>query len=389
VRRAVAATALAAALAPAAAVADTQQVLLPGPTPFPTASPPLVTVAPPVGATLTFRIHARSDQRVTAGVDRAGRVVAVRALQNLHLTGTGDYLIVVPAPVLDVRPGPGTQSQPGQRRGQILWAGFSSKRRLLSADATLRPGPARRYLPLRLQVQHQGGRYTLTLTNATGTEEVAFQGAGFARELAGLLDRTRRESLARTRLTPVYATIDGLVSQRSQKPFVSAPLLVSGALRFSGQPSAASGGVLDGRTVRFSFVLGDEQPLSRRIVVTGGGEPRMHVEVRPTAVVRGLRPPGGGSHWSASLPASDLLRRLIDTRMELVRSSQYQTYLGNPDALGRNSTVYVYETAGTPKAAVAPARPSSSGGTSALVIVLAVAGALVAAGAATVAWAHS
>jgi hypothetical protein len=75
--------------------------------------------------------------------------------------------------------------------------------------------------------------------------------------------------------------------------------------------------------------------------------------------------------------------------MELVRSSQYQSYLGNPDTLGRNSTVYVYETAAAPKAAVAPARRAPSGGTSTLVVLLAVAGALVAAGAATVAWAHS
>ena len=142
-RRLLPAVAVAALLAPAGALADVQQVLLPGPTPYPTPSPPLATGGAPPWATLTFKIHASTDQRVGTGVDSRGRVVSVRALERLHLTGTGDYLIVVSAPVLDVRMGPGSQSEPGQRRGQILWSGFSAKRRLLVSDANLRPGPVR------------------------------------------------------------------------------------------------------------------------------------------------------------------------------------------------------------------------------------------------------
>jgi hypothetical protein len=376
VRRALAAAALGAALAPAAARAATQQVLLPGPTPYPTVSPPLVTSAPTTPTTLTFRIHASSDQRVSAGVDAAGRVVRVRALQNLRLTGTGDYLIVVPAPVLDVRAGPGSQSQPGQRRGQILWAGFSTRRRLLSADATLRPGAVAPYLPLRLEGRRDGGRYTLALTNATGTSEVAFAGTGSRAELGSLLDRTRRESLARRRLSPAYATISGLVARRRQQARIFAPLEVTGELRFPH------------RTARFSFVLGDEQPLSRTVTVAAAGTPRLHLVVRPSNVVRGLRPPGGGSWRSSSLPADALLRRLIDTRMELVRSNQYQGFLANPDQLGRNSTVYVYDTASVHRTAPAAAS-SSGGGSNVALVLLAVAGSIVAAGAALIAWAHS
>src|SRR6185312_12031279 len=198
VRRALIAAA-AALLAPAAALADVQQVLLPGPTPFPTPSPPLQTVGAPPWANLTFKIHASSDQRVRAGVDASGRVVSVRALQRLHLTGTGDYLIVVSAPVLDVRPGPGSESEPGQRRGQILWSGFASKHRLLAADASLRAAAASPYLPLRLEARRDGDRYVLTLTNVTRTSQVAFQGTGKPAELAALLDRTRRDSLAHRR----------------------------------------------------------------------------------------------------------------------------------------------------------------------------------------------
>jgi hypothetical protein len=153
-----------------------------------------------------------------------------------------------------------------------------------------------------------------------------------------------------------------------------------------------SGGTLDGRTVRFSFVLGDGQPLTRRIAVSGGGEPKLHLEARPDAVLRGLTPPGGARTWSAAvarnpLPADALLERLIETRMELVRSDQFQGFLSNPDSLGRDRTVYVYETAAAPPA-VGASRGSSSGG-GPLMLLLAVGGAVVAAGAALVTWAHS
>ena len=97
-RRLLPAVAVAALLAPAGALADVQQVLLPGPTPYPTPSPQLATGGAPPWATLTFKIHATTDQRVGTGVDSRGRVVSVRALERLHLTGTGDYLIVVSAP---------------------------------------------------------------------------------------------------------------------------------------------------------------------------------------------------------------------------------------------------------------------------------------------------
>ena len=184
-RRALLAAVAAALLAPAAALADVQQVLLPGPTPFPTPSPPLQTVGAPPWATLTFKIHASSDQRVRAGVDGQGRVVAVRALQRLHLTGTGDYLIVVSAPVLDVRAAPGSQSEPGQRRGQILWSGFSSKRRLLAADAALQPAAgAARTCRCASRLGATATATSSTVTNTTTTAEVAFQGAGSPKELA-------------------------------------------------------------------------------------------------------------------------------------------------------------------------------------------------------------
>ena len=394
-RRALIAAAAGTLVAPAAALADVQQVLLPGPTPYPTPSPPLQTVGAAPSANLTFRIHARTDQRVRAGVDPAGRAVSVKVLQRLHLTGTGDYLIVVSAPVLDVRAGRGSESEPGQRRGQILWSGFASKQRLLAADATLRAAAARPFLPLRLEARREGARYVLTMTNVTRTSEVAFQGRGKPAELAALLDRTRRDSLAHRRLRPAYVSIKGLIAKRAQKAHIAAPLRVEGELRF---PTAVEETINtrrpEGRVVRFAFVLGDERPLTQRIEVTGGGgEPRLRLEARPTSVVRGLTPPGGAPSWVAAaarrrLDRDGLLTRLIDTRMELVRADQFQGFLANPDPLGSNRSVYAYATAATAARATSSAS-GGSGGNGALMALLAVGGTVLAAGAALVAWAHS
>ena len=252
----------------------------------------------------------------------------------------------------------------------------------------------RPYLPLRLEARRDGDRYELAVTNTTRTPEVAFQGTASPKELAALLDRTRNDSLAHRRLRPAYVTIDGRVSQRPQKALVDAPFRVVGELRFPSLPKSASGGTLDGRTVRFSFVLGDRQPLTRRIEVDGGGEPHLRIDTQPDAVVRGLTPPGGARSWSEAvarhpLPAAALLERLVDTRMQLVRADQFQGFLSNPDQLGRNRTDYVYETAAASRAAPAASSSGSSSGNDVLMVLLAVGGSIVAAGAALVGWAHS
>jgi hypothetical protein len=391
-------------LAPAAATvalglpvpveAATQQILLPGPTPFPTQSPPLVTANAPPSALLPFRVTAKAEERVAVGVDRDGRVVALRARHRLVLRGKGDYQIVIGAPVEDVRAAPGSDSQPGLRTGQILWAGFSPGRKVLAADVRLRPGAAAPFLPLRLRVRRDGDRYALTVTNATEVSEIAYAGAGVQSELAALLDQTRRESLAGARLSPAYATIVGLVRHRGEAARIVAPFRVEGTLRFPRAPTAVRGGTLHGSTVAFAVTLGDRAPLSLTVEVRGGGAPRLRLLARPAPVVRGLAPPGAPT-WKAAarrrrLPVRLLLDRLIDTRMQLVRADQYRSFLANPDPQGRNRTVYVYETtaASLPRVSSGSSDSSSAGG-SALLVALVVAGSVLAAGAAVVAWAHS
>jgi hypothetical protein len=371
-----------------------QQVLLPGPTPYPTQSPPLSLGGAPPPASLPFRIRARADERVLAGVGADGELVSLRVLHRLLLKGTGDYLIAIGAPVEDVRAAAGSDSQPGLRTGQILWSGFSPGRKVLAADAELRPSEAREFLPLRLRAVREGDRYLLRVTNSTTVAETAYEGKGFPRQLAGVLDRTRRESLAGERLTTAYASVDGLVRVRKNRLRIAAPLRVEGTLRFPSAPQAVRGGTVRGKTVSFSGVLGDASPLSLRVDVSGGGgAPRLRVVARPTNLVRALAPPGAAS-WAAavrrrSIPAGVLLRRVIEARMQLVRSDQYQAFLSNPDPQSANRTVYVFETAATAPRQAAPASKAGSGGGNELVLALAIAGAVLGLGAVLVIWAHS
>jgi hypothetical protein len=393
-RRSVCLAGAAAALAvPGSASASLQQVLLPGPTPYPTQSPPLVAGGAPPPVSLPFAVRGGAVERVLAGVGPDGELLSLRVLHRLVLTGKGDYLIVIGAPVEDVRAGAGSDSQPGLRTDQILWSGFSPGKKVLAADAELRTSEAGRFLPLRLRAVREGDSYSLTITNATTVSQIAYAGKGFRRELAGLLDQTRRESLADERLSTVYATVDGLVRVRKDAARTSAPLRVEGSLRFPVAPESARGGTVRGKRITFSAVLGDDSPLSLRVDVRGGGgAPRLHVVARPTNLVRALVPPGAPS-WAAAvrrraIPADVLLRRLIDTRMQLVRSDQYQAFLSNPDPQGTNRTVYVYESTATPRPKAVPT-PEQDSGRGGLVLVLAIAGSVLAAAGVLVLWAHS
>jgi hypothetical protein len=384
--------ALAFSAAPAAH-ASSQQVLLPGPGPYPTQIPPLPVRGAPAPALLPFQVTARSDERVVVGVGPDGRPVSLHVRQRLVLSGRGDYQLVIGAPVEDVSAGPGSQSQPGLRAGQILWAGFSPGRKVLVADAELRPASAVGFLPLRVRVRREGDRYSLTVTNTTEISQIAFTGAGRTQELAELLDRTRREEQTGRRLSSVYATISGPVRVRRQAARIAAPIHVEGVLRFPGRPSSARGGSAHGTDVSFAAVLGDRRPLSLTVGARARGTPELRLVARPTPVVRALRPPRRRT-WAAAvrrrpIPARRLLRRLIDARMQAVRSIQFQAFLSNPDTRGRNRTVYVYETVATPRRTPGAAAADDSTGSGPLVIALMIAGSVVAAGAAVVVWAHS
>ncbi|HUK94369.1 MAG TPA: hypothetical protein VLU96_04860 [Gaiellaceae bacterium] len=363
----------------AAARQPTQQIVLPGPVPYPTVSPPVTgNVALP--RSYLLRLGIASAQRVLVGVDGTGRAVALHVQQRLVVSGKGDYQFAIGGPVVDVRAAPGSESEPGLRTDQVLWAGFSPGRKVLAADITLRAAPVARYLPVRLHIGRDGDRVTLTVVNATRAPGVAYTGFARTADLATLLDSTRRASLSGSRLQAAFATFSGTVHAR--KTAAEAPLRVVGELSLPG-----------GRPVRFARTLGDGAPLSLTVRAHGTGEPKVLLRVSPAPVVRLLRPPGAAT-WTAavlkhSLPPAFLLRRLFESRLRLVRADQYQSFLADPDADGVSRSVYVYATVKAAPAPVAEADTSTGGGNDILVIVLVAAVSLVAAAGGIVVWAHS
>ena len=382
--RVVLAFSAAALVLPAVAASERrQQVVLPGPVPYPTPVPPLVGKTALPQLYIAPGLHIGSNQRVNVGVGPDGRPARVRVRQRLLIRGQGDYQLAISGPIDDVSAAPGTQSSPGLRSDQLLWAGFSPGRKVLAADAFLRVRDAAPYLPLRLHIERDSDRAVLTVTNATVVPQQVYTGKVQLPELARLLDETRRASLAGVRLKGTFANFIGEVRTLKQPVQIAAPLRVQGELTLPGQAP-----------VSFARTLGDGQPLSFQVEARGQGVPKVHLHARPAAVVRELRPPGA-STWAAALsrtpqPVEEAVHRLMTTRLQIVRSDQFQTFLGDPDADGRARSVYEYETVAVkPHRVAAASAPQDDSGSDALLVALAVIGSVVVAGGGLVVWAHS
>lgn len=378
------AAAVAALASAGAAAADPpQQFVLPGPVPYPTPVPPLIGTTALQQIYIAPRLHVSSDERVLVGVDGEGRPATVRIRQRLVVHGKGDYQLAIGGPIEDVTAAPGSQSQPGLRTDQLLWAGFSPGRKVLAADVRLRPPPSAHFLPVSASLRREGDRVVLSVFNATATPTDVYTGVARAPEVARLLDQTRRTALAGKRLTGQYVTLYS-PSRVLKQASIEAPLHVEGELRVDGS-----------QPVTFARTLGDGRPLSFEVSARGGGTPKLDLRAWPVPVVRELRPPGAAT-WSAAarrrnIPAAALLERLMETRLRLVRADQYQAFLSDPDPDGRARAVYELRTtaAHAPRPTVSRASSDDGGGTNALVVVLAVAGSVALAGGGLVLWAHS
>ena len=100
-------------------------MVLPGPVPYPTPNPPLVGKTAISGGFTRYVFHIRNHERVLVRVDETGSPSSLRVRQRLDVGGRGDYQFAVSGPVEDVLRGPGSESEPGLRADQVLWAGFS------------------------------------------------------------------------------------------------------------------------------------------------------------------------------------------------------------------------------------------------------------------------
>jgi hypothetical protein len=310
-----------------------------------------------------FKQRVVSREHVVVGVDSAGRPVSVSVVQRLRVTGKGDYLYTVPAPVQSVAPTADSQSQPGQRAGAILWAGFSPGVRLLGARARLGLAHAAAVLPLRVALHASGGEVVLTLRNTTSVRVQTASARGDVPTLTRVLGLARRGiyphgGVGVSVLTPVLP----------RTAVVEAPLAVHGEVTVRG-----------GGRRQFALVLGDGRPL-RRVLRFSGAAPVIHLTVEPVLPRRTLA-------VGPKPDAGRLLDVAEDAYLRAARVHQYETYLANP-GLGRvsSSADYTYRSA-APHAAPGVARHDGAGlGTIGLVLVIA--GAVVLAGSAVVVWAQ-
>ena len=362
-----AAAALAAA-PPAAAAAELValpspvDVRAPGPPPAVPPAPPSPLVLPPGGL--------RAAQRVVVDLDGRGAPRAVDVVQRLVVVGTGDYTMGIEAPLTSVTPAAGTASEPGQRRNRILWRGFSAGGRVLAARVELRAVPAARALPLAVRVERTPGGAVVRLVNRTAARVPTFAGAVSAARTAALLDELRRGGPAAR--AQVAVRVEGRPAPRTLT--ARAALELTGSVRLGDGPRRPVRGRLEG------------EPLVVRL--RGAGPLRLELEARP--VTPTLEPTGGAS-WRAAVrrgtAPSDaaLLERLQRGLAGTARARQYDAFLPVPGG-GPSETVYAYRTVRA--AAAPPPATNEDDGTSPFLVLGLVAGGLVAAGAALVAWAH-
>ena len=334
------------------------------PTPILVASPTTpLTARPPLGernATLPRRaplggIAART--RVVTELDARGAPTAVSAVQQLTVHGVGDYFFVVPAPLRDVLPGPGTQSEPGFRSGMVLWQGFSGGKRILSARLVFEPAQAAPSLPLRIRLTRTGSRVTLKLTNATTVRVSSFTADAAPGEAQRYLAALARFAAGRPAPYPYLNATNARVLRRT----VAAPLHVTGALVF---PS--------GRRVRIDLVLGaGERGVS--VATSSRALPKVELDVRTAA-------------FRTETRARPTFDDAMESALQLARMRQYDAFVANPDSAGTTTTTYVFRTAAARAAPPVRGRGNQDSPLPEVLVACALALGLVAG---VVAWAHS
>jgi hypothetical protein len=351
--------ALAACVLAAPATASTP-ILLPSVRTTLTPGPPLISGA--TGAETVYPPGMTSDENVNVGVDASGTPVSVVAVQRLRLSKLGDYSFVVPGPITDVQAAPGSGSEPGLRRGAIIWAGFSPGHRTLAARATLDARRVVQLLPLRLSLARIGNTLTVHGENTSAASAPLLVGEMPVAQATTALRQTLRTLPLGIAAPDVYANVTGTPFSRAVR--IAAPLDVTGAVG----------------DARFHYVLGDGRPMTftRQIANVPAGA-KLRVVAKPVPPLRLLR---GRPRDSGSA-----LSYVARARLMVARELQYQTFLTNPNPTGRSTAAYVYEIAKRTAAPVPAATEDDTHSTWPTILIAALA--VVGAGGLVVLWAHS
>lgn len=351
------------ALAPAADAGPPSRLAeLPGAEVLPRV-PPLAPPQPPLTEIPPLRGTVSARNRVEVGLTADGSPRTVAVVQRLLVRALGDYTFFIPAPAVSVTTATGSQSQPGFRPNQIVWQGFSPRRKVLAARAVLRPGGSVGALPLRVRVSGAPtgpGRFELTVTleDATATRALAFSGDAVESDVASALNALRAAARIGRAIDGPAVRLRGEAAQA--RILVSAPLAVRGTVNFP------AGAVLNVSPARFSLRLGGDGERVRTITIRGeavrAAQPRLRIVAEPLLRAT-LPPPGAGD-----------LRSAVVAYLRYARAQQFLSFLANPDPLGVNRTSYVFETTAAARPAVVPGpEQKRDGGLPDALVVLAVA----------------
>ena len=288
--------ALVACLGVETAAAQTSVVTLPWP---PEVLPRVPPLAPETSGVLPlpprFFRGLSNRERIVVGLDGNGKPTSIRVLQVIELKRLGDYVLSVPAPVLSVTPGPGTESQPGRRENQILWEGFSPGRRVLAAWADLRVAESVAGLPVVVGIEPG----EVTIRNATAVTVPSFTADPVPASIAEVDARVR--AAVRANVFPEGLNVALRGNQTPQELRVAAPLEVRGTVSVAGE------------RVPFSGRLDGLRRSELRVPIPEG-EPKIEMRVR-TADIDLPRPasdPGGAAR--ADDPARAHLRTQAPVR---------------------------------------------------------------------------
>jgi hypothetical protein len=307
--------------------------------------PPLSPPQPPVTEVPRIRGTVSSDERVVVGIGPDGTPTAVTVVQRLLVRSLGDYTFYIPAPAVSVVAAPGSESQPGFRPNQIVWQGFSPRRKVLAARGELRPADSVSPLPLRAHVTGAPVRpgpfeLVIAMENTTRSRAFGFTGDAVGADVIQALAALRAAAGINR---PIEGRVVRVRGQTKRVIFqVSAPLGLQGSVGFpAGAVRALSRSRFTARLDRGTLRV-TVRGVARRAAV-----PRLRIVARPLA--------------AAALPtrSARTLEATVLAYLRYARTRQYQTYLANPDPRGPSRSTYVYDTAAV-KRTPAPPEPEHS-----------------------------
>ena len=362
-RRALLALAALAPLATASAANAAGEFSLLSPTGPVTAPPPLApgavvqqsAASPQPQAEVRVPGDLTSRESIVVGIGPDGTPVRVTVTHRLQIDGTGDYTFTVPAPAIKVTAGPDSESSPGLRDVGIVWQGFSDRKRVLSATATLRPRDAAKGLPLRIEIEPTGDSTTVRLQNVT------------RRQISAVTSTASRAA--------VIAALGKLRDAAQPMSIGGGPWYVLGTAHNATDvdvtaPLRVTGDIVQGtQRVAVDTTLGGGRPLTRSFALDGSDAPTVRLRVTmppPLDVLPTRRDIARAAHP---------LEALQNALGQIATASAYRHYLGTPqltntsDPVAPSDATFVYRTA--PRAA-ALARPAKDDGGDTLTILLAV-----------------